>query len=208
MNKITFLDGKKMIICTAIFVSCVLLSCNQTTTKETMNNTLETIHNRTSVRRYTDQVVPKEKIEILLKAAMAAPSSKNNQPWSFYVITNREVLTKLAEQLPFAKMLAKAPLAIVVCGDNTKGVVNPERSLNWALDCSAASQNLLLAAEAEGLGAVWTGVFPYSDRVKAVQESLRLPENIMPLNIIPVGYPDGEHMPKDKFNPDVISWIE
>lgn len=187
---------------------CLLLSCTQTTNSSMMNDTLQTIHNRKSVRKYTEQAVSKEKIETLLRAAMTAPSSKNNQPWSFYVVTSREVLTKLSEQLPYAKMLAKAPVAIVVCGDNTKGVTNPEQSLNWALDCSAASQNLLLAAEAEGLGAVWTGVFPYSDRVKTVQGVLQLPENILPLNVIPVGYPDGEHMPKDKYNPDVISWIE
>ncbi len=186
---------------------CMLLSCTQTT-NNTMNDTLQTIRNRKSVRKYTEQTVPKEKVEILLKAAMAAPSSKNNQPWLFYVITNRDVLVKLSEQLPYAKMLAKAPLAIVVCGDNTKGITDPEQSLNWALDCSAASQNILLAAEAEGLGAVWTGVFPYSGRVKIVKEALQLPENIIPLNVIPVGYPDGEHMPKDKFNPDVINWVE
>ncbi len=207
MKKLLLFNVNKVPIFLAIPLIGMLLSCTQTTTN-TMSDTLQTIHNRKSVRKYTEQAVPKEKIDVLLKAAMAAPSSKNNQPWSFYVITNKAMLVKLSEQLPFAKMLAKAPLAIIVCGDNTKGVTNPEQSLNWALDCSAASQNLLLAAEAEGLGAVWTGVFPYSDRVNAVQEALQLPEYIIPLNIIPVGYPDGEQLPKDKFNLDVINWIE
>lgn len=207
MNNIVSKCCKNILFGFAIIPLFMLLSCEQTK-NEDMTTILQAIQNRKSVRKYTDEAVPKEKIELLLRAAMAAPSSKNNQPWLFYVISNREVLTKLSEELPFAKMLAKAPLAIVVCGDNTKGVTNPEQSLNWALDCSAASQNLLLAAEAEGLGAVWTGVFPYSDRVKAVQGALHLPENIMPLNIIPIGYPDGEHMPKDKFNPDAISWVD
>lgn len=207
MNNIVSAYCQKTLFGLATLPLFMLLSCVQTK-NENMNNTLQTIHNRKSVRKYTEQAVPKEKLEILLKAAMAAPSSKNNQPWLFYVVSSREVLVKLSEQLPFAKMLTKAPVAIVVCGDSAKGVTNPEQSLNWALDCSAASQNILLAAEAEGLGAVWTGVFPYSERVRAVQNALQLPENIIPLNIIPVGYPDGEHMPKDKFNPDVISWIE
>lgn len=206
INALSVLKKVELYITISLF--CMLFSCTQPTTNNTMNDTLQTIHNRKSIRKYTEQTVPKEKIEILLKAAMAAPSSKNNQPWLFYVITNKDVLIKLSEQLPFAKMLSKTTVAIVVCGDNTKGVGNSEQALNWALDCSAASQNLLLAAEAEGLGAVWTGVFPYSDRVKTVQEALQLSENIMPLNIIPVGYPDGEHMPKDKYNPDVINWIE
>ena len=207
MNNIVFLCCKRALFGLVFLLFITPLSYTQTK-NEVMNSTLQTIHNRKSVRKYTNQVVPKEKIEVLLKAAMAAPSSRNNQPWLFYVITNKDVLVKLSEQLPHAKMLAAAPVAIVVCGDTVKGVTKPEQSLNWALDCSAATQNLLLAAEAEGLGAVWTGVFPYSDRIKVVKDALQLPENITPLNVIPVGYPDGEDAPKEKFNPDAITWIE
>lgn len=208
MNNLAFNSYKKL-VCLLVILPLYLLTLHaQPKNNNDMNCTLQTIHSRKSVRKFTNQAVPKETLEMLARAAMAAPSSKNIQPWSFYIITNRDKLNSLAELLPFAKMLTNAPSAIIVCGDNVKGVVNPNQSLNWALDCSAASQNLLLAAEAEGLGAVWTGVFPYADRVKVVKDFLQLPENIIPLNVIPVGYPDGEHKAKDKYNAAVINWIE
>ena len=181
---------------------------NSINTTSEMNETLKTIHNRKSVRTFSDKKVSKEELETLMKAAMCAPSSKNNQPWSFYIIRNKEVLQKLAEGLPYAKMLPKASAVIIVCGDSTKGVTQPDQALNWALDCSAASQNILLAAESIGLGATWTGVFPYKDRVNAVKEVLQLPENIMPLNAIPVGYPAGNEKPKDKYKEENVNWIE
>lgn len=166
------------------------------------------IHNRKSVRQYTDAGVATEKIEILLKAAMAAPSARNIQPWLFYVITKREVLDTLAEGLPYAKMLTQAPLAIVVAGDTAMGNPNKEQVQNWALDCAAATQNLLLAAEALGLGAVWTGVYPYQQRIDVISHALSLPALIIPLCIIPMGYPLKEEKTKDKWNPDKIQWID
>lgn len=194
-------------LCLVLLMASSISGAAQST-ENAMNETLKTIHNRKSVRTFSAQKVSKEQTEILLKAAMAAPSSKNNQPWCFYAITNPEMLKTLSERLPFAKMVANAPLAIVVCGDNTKGVTQPDQALNWALDCSAAAQNLLLAAESMGLGATWTGVFPYKDRVAAMQEILGLPSNIIPLNLIPVGYPAGDEKPKDKYKPENIRWIE
>ena len=164
------------------------------------NVVLNAIHARTSIRSYTAQPIPEEKITKILKAAMAAPSSRNVQPWRFYVVTDRSTLDRLAEGLPFAKMLDHAPLAIVVAGDTTAGDPEGEQIYNWVMDCSAASQNLLLAAHAMGLGAVWTGVYPYMARIDAVKTILNIPENIIPLNVIPIGYPDGEHIPKDKWD--------
>ena len=166
------------------------------------------IHNRKSVRQYADKPVEREKVETLLKAAMAAPTARNIQPWLFYVITSRKVLDQLAADLPYAKMLAHAPMAIVVAGDTHKGNPNQEQKLNWSLDCSAATQNLLLAAEALGLGAVWTGVFPYSQRIEAVSQALQLPPHIIPLNVIPLGYPATEEQPKDKWDSEKIKWID
>lgn len=190
-------------LCTIfLFIACAQKN------KQQMNETLQTIHNRKSVRKFADKNVSEEQIEVLLKAAMAAPSSKNNQPWKFYVIRNKQVLQQLADTLPFAKMLPQAPVVIVVCGDNTKGVNEPDQALNWALDSSAASQNILLAAQSLGLGTVWTGIFPYKKRIEAVQHVLGLPENIIPLNAIPVGYPIGNDQPKDKFKPENIMWID
>lgn len=166
------------------------------------------IHSRKSVRQYTEAPVPKEKVETLLKAAMAAPTARNIQPWQFYVITQRDVLDKLAEGLPYAKMLGHAPMAIVVAGDTQKGNPNPEQSHNWKLDCAAATQNLLLAAEARGLGAVWTGVYPYEARVDVVSKALNLPPHIIPLNVIPMGYPAGNEQPKDKWDEKKVVWVE
>jgi nitroreductase len=166
------------------------------------------IHQRKSVRQYLEHPVPAEKIETMLRAAMAAPTARNIQPWQFYVITNRKVLDQLAAELPYAKMLSEAPLAIVVAGDTQKGNPNEEQIFNWALDCSAATQNLLLAAEALGLGAVWTGVYPYKARVVAVSKALELPPHIIPLNVIPIGYPLMDDQPKDKWDAEKVKWVE
>ena len=155
---------------------------------------LENIAERKSVRSYQDKNVEEEKIEAMVKAGMAAPSGMDRRPWEFVVVTERAILDSMATKLPYAKMLAKAPLAIVVCGDST-------RSSYWYVDCSAATQNVLLAAEALGLGAVWTAAYPYEDRIDAVRQYTGLPENIVPLCVIPIGYPDGPQKVKDKFDP-------
>ena len=133
----------------------------------------------------------------ILKAGMAAPSGKDVRPWELIVIDDREVLDSMAAVLPYAKMLKEAPMAIVVCGDTTK-------SSYWYLDCSAATQNVLLAAEALGLGAVWTAAYPYEDRIDVVRQNTGLPENIVPLCVIPIGYPDGPQKAKDKFDPQRV----
>lgn len=169
---------------------------------------LQGIHARKSVRSYSSQVVEEATVLQLLQAAMAAPSARNVQPWRFYVITRPALLQELAEGLPYAKMLHEAPLAIVVAGDTRQGNPNAEQQLNWTLDCAAATQNLLLAAGALGLGAVWTGVYPYAERIRVVQQALDLPEHIVPLNVIPIGYPAGQEMPKNKWDPEKIQWLK
>ncbi len=173
--------------------------------KRYVNETLEVIHNRKSVRHFTDHPVSKQQIELLLRAGMAAPSAVNRQPWAFYVVTKRETLDALGEQLPYAKMLLQAQAAIVVCGDMEKAGNLKEQGY-WVQDCSAATQNILLAAESIGLGAVWTAAYPYEDRSKVVTETLNLPEKHVPLNVIPIGYPTGEDIPKDKWKPENIFW--
>ncbi len=170
-----------------------------------MNKTLEVIHKRKSVRHFTNQPVTKEQIETLLRAGMAAPTAVNRQPWVFYVITQRETLDLLSEKLPYAKMLSQVQAAIVVCGDMEKAG-NLKDLGYWVQDCSAATENILLAAESMGLGAVWTAAYPYDDRAKAVIEELNLPETHIPLNVIPIGYPTGEDLPKNKWNVDNIIW--
>ncbi|MCD8042095.1 MAG: nitroreductase family protein [Tannerellaceae bacterium] len=165
------------------------------------NPGLQTIFSRKSVRSFTDQPVAKEDVEILLRAAMAAPSAVNQQPWAFVVIDDHKLLTRLSEELPFAKMVAKAPVAIVVCGDPDKSIYGEDY---WVQDCSAASQNLLLAAEALGLGAVWTSTYPDPVRIDVVKKILNLPKHVYPLNLIPVGHPQNEHKPKEKFRAENI----
>lgn len=140
-----------------------------------------------------------KKITILLKAGMAAPSGRDLRPWELIVIQNRSTLDSMAAELPYAKMLNKAPMAIIVCGDSI-------RSSYWYLDCSAVSENILLAAESLGLGAVWTAAYPYEDRISTVRKYTNIPENIIPLCVIPVGYPNGTQSPKNKFDEKKIHY--
>lgn len=158
------------------------------------NPTLETIFNRTSVRSYSDKPVSVETLTLLVKAGMAAPTGMNRQPWEFLVIQDKEIMAKLAADLPYAKMLKEAQAAIIVIG-------NPEKSDYWYLDCSAATENILLAAHSLGLGAVWTAGYPYDSNMNKIASALSIPLPYRPLCLIPIGYPKGENKPKDKWNP-------
>ena len=185
-----------------IVLLSALVACNSTETKESdgSNQTLETIFNRKSVRKYTERPVEKEKLETLVRAGMAAPSSRDRRPWEFVIVTDRDLLDKMGEGLPLARMLKETKQAIIVCGDTVKS----ENA--WQLDCSAAAQNILLAAESMGLGAVWTAAYPYPERMKIIQNALQLPEHILPLTVIPLGYPTGIEKPKDKYNKKQIHY--
>lgn len=189
-----------------------LSSCNnnntttETTPTDSSSAVLDAIFTRTSIRSYEpDHAVSRDTVEILLRAAMSAPSAVNKQPWAFVVLDTREALDSLAEVLPYAKMLTHAPLAIVPCGDMNKAIEGEGRDF-WIQDVSAATENMLIAAHALGLGAVWTGVYPDLERVKAVKERLGMPDNIIPLCVVPVGYPTGNQQPKDKWNPEAIHY--
>ncbi|MCX6287942.1 MAG: nitroreductase family protein [Bacteroidetes bacterium] len=166
---------------------------------------LENILQRRSVRNFTGEMVEHSLLMTLLRAAMAAPSARNRQPWTFVAITDRSTMDSLAKGLPFTKMLYKAGAAIVVCGDSTINLQDGATDL-WYQDAAAASQNILLAAHALGLGAVWSALFPYEDRSGHVRQIIGLPGHINPFSIIPVGYPTGEDLPKDKFRPERIHW--
>lgn len=167
------------------------------------NTALQTIFDRTSVRSYTSKKVEPEKVELLLRAAMAAPTAGNKQPWSFVVVDDRALLDTLAANMPYAKMASKANVAIIVCGDSRK-MYEGKESEYWIQDCSAATENLLLAAQSLGLGAVWTGVYPMADRVEKLKSLLNMPDHLIPLNVIPVGYPAAENKPKDKWDPSKV----
>ena len=165
---------------------------------------IENIMTRTSIRQFKAQPVEQDKVDILLKAAMAAPSALNLQPWHFIVINDKETIALLSGKQP-----TNAPLMIAVCGDTDKTML-PDGSTKlpdfWVEDVSAATENLLLAAHALGLGAVWTGVYPAMDRTAEVANVLNCPQNIVPLAVVRVGYPDESPEPKNKFKEDNISY--
>lgn len=192
---------KKLVLFTLALAA--VLSCGGPAEKQ--QTTMETIFSRKSVRSYTQQEVSAEQVERLLRAAMAAPSGINLQPWRFVVV--REKSTKEILAGPRNKMIIEAPVAIVICGETTwerQGERVPNG--NWTADCAAATQNLLLAAESMGLGAVWTACYPYEDRMTPAREVLGLPDDVMPYCVVPVGYPAGETAPKDKWKPENIHY--
>ena len=167
------------------------------------NAVLKSIMTRTSIRAFLDKPVPDETIELLLKAAMAAPSAKNAQPWAFVVIKDRRILESLGASLPNAKMTATAPAAVVICGDLNKALPGEAREY-WIQDAAAATENFLLAAHALGLGAVWTGVHPISERIRILKDALNLPEGVEPFCLIPFGWPAVPAAIKDKWDASIV----
>ena len=186
-----------------VYVSNQLKAETEHTPAEKM---LHLIESRKSVRSFTAQAVTNEQIDTLLHAAMAAPSGHDLRPWKFVVVQKKELLKTLGKQLSNAKMLLDAPAAIIVCGDMSIRNKHNKPSGNWVMDCSAATQNILLTAEAMGLGAVWTGAYPYEERMDYVREILNIPEHLIPLNVIPIGYPAGQPQPKNKYNKACIQF--
>lgn len=161
---------------------------------------IEALLTRRAVREFTSQPVTDEQIETILKAAMHAPSACNQQPWHFLVVTERERLNAITEVHPFAQMLKQAPLAIIVCADQTLETCPG----NWPVDCSAAMQNLLLAAHAIGLGGVWVGIYPREERVTEIRKLFSLPGYIQPLALAAIGYAKNPLPVVDRFNPSRI----
>ena len=163
---------------------------------------MEAIFDRRSIRKYDTRPVEENKINEMLKVAMYAPSARNTQPWQFIAITKREVLDELRRVHPYAAMLAQAPLAILVCGDKThephEGYLNT--------NCSAATQNILLAAYGLGLGSVWLGVYPREERVQSIAGVFNLPEHIIPISLIAIGYPAETIARPERFLPERIHW--
>lgn len=165
-------------------------------------NTIEAILNRRSIRKYTDKPVDKETTMQLLKAGMYAPTARNSHAWQFVVIQNREILDHLSQLHPYGKMLNQAPLAILVCGDR-----NTDKEEGYlAINCAAATQNILLAAHELGLGSVWLGVYPRTDRMKDISEFLELPDFLMPVSLISIGYPAEQRPFPERFEIEKIIW--
>ena len=157
---------------------------------------MQAILGRRSVRKYTGEKVSAELVRELLQAAMAAPSAGNEQPWHFVVIDEREVLDAIPKFHPYAHMLKEASLAIAVCGD----LQLEKYGGFWVQDCAAATENMLIAANALGLGAVWLAIHPMEDRVAGLRKLLSLPEHVVPLCVVSIGYPKEEKKPANRYN--------
>lgn len=162
---------------------------------------LKALLTRRSVRKFTPDPVPEEYVHQLLEAAMSAPSARNMRPWHFVLLSEREHLDQLADILPFGKMLYHAPLAIAVCGDR-----RVQKLGYWIQDCAAATENLLIAAHALGLGAVWLGVTPRRDRVRHISEFLQLPKGIEPLCVVALGFPAEVKEAPERFDPTRVHY--
>ncbi len=166
----------------------------------------EVISRRRSIRKYRDAEIEDDKMETLLKCAMYAPSAINEQPWHFIVVKDKDSLKELSETLAYGKMLSEAAAAIVICAD--KNLCKTKEDF-WVQDCSAATQNILLAATAMGIGSVWLGIYPNEDRVKAIADYFGIPAKVVPFNVISLGYPqdDGDLKEKpERFKKDRIHY--
>jgi len=161
---------------------------------------MEAIRTRRSTRAFTQEKVPDEQVKQIIEAGMYAPSAGNQQPWQFITITDKNILKKVPGTHPYATMVPQVSVAILVCGDTSlekfKGY--------WVQDCAAATQNMLLAAHALGLGAVWTGVYPRQERVEGFRKLCKLPSHVVPLALLPIGYPAQKSGTAQRFKEDRI----
>jgi len=162
-----------------------------------MNPTLDSIFKRRSIRKYSDQPVEPEKLDLLLQAAMAAPSAMNCKPWEFVLVSDPDRLAQFRKRLIFGNR--NAPAAIVVCG-NPRLSSNPIARLFWQQDCSLAAENMLIAASSLGLGTVWVGVHPVKEFVRIVREIVDLPRHVTPLALIYVGYPAEDKSARSQYD--------
>jgi nitroreductase len=168
-----------------------------------MSDVMEIIFKRRSIRRYQQKLVEKCILDKLLQAAMAAPSASNNCPWEFVVVTEDGTMEKFRQRLPYGKFYA--PAAIIVCANPDLG--SREASfVYWVQDCSAATENILIAATGLGLGTCWQGIYPREERVQAVREILGLPEKVTPLCVIYLGYADEEKEARTQYDPVRVHW--
>lgn len=161
---------------------------------------IECIMSRRSIRKFTDVPASEAQIDMVLRAAMAAPSAGNQQPWRFVVLTERDALNAAAATTPYGKMLESAAFGLIVCGD-TSELKHPTM---WEQDCSAAVQNALLAAHALGLGAVWLGFWPKMERVEPLKRAFSIPEGVEPLAVIAFGDPAEEKGPANRHNSEFV----
>ncbi|MBQ9439902.1 MAG: nitroreductase family protein [Paludibacteraceae bacterium] len=195
------------LLCCVICVLCYQLLSGNKPCQPAKMDAISAIMTRTSVRAFTSDLVSDQLVDTLLRAGLAAPTARNLQPWHLVAVSRRETLDALADANPHGGMLRNAPLAIVVCGDMNKAMEGDGHDF-WIQDCSAVTENILLAAHASGLGAVWTGAYPIQERCQSIAQVLELPENLIPLATIVIGYPAENPQPKDKYKTENITLIQ
>ncbi len=193
---------RKLLLLAAVIFSVVACTSKSTSMEQTPS-TLDIIQTRASVRQFTTEKPSAEQIDNILRAAFSAPTAMNRQPWHFLVIDEPTLLKQIGEQFPNSRVANNCQVCIIPCGDLTLAFEGAAREF-WVQDVSAATQNILLAAHAQGLGAVWTGLYPDVPRVEQCKALLGLPEHIMPLCIVPVGYPAEQPAVKDKYKAERI----
>ncbi|NLF94828.1 MAG: nitroreductase family protein [Oligosphaeraceae bacterium] len=165
---------------------------------------LQFIYARRSIRKFQLRPVAVETLRELVRAAMAAPSACAKNPWEFIVVTDKATLETIAGFLPNGKFLPQAAAAIVVCGDQAKAHA---AELSFLLqDCSAAVQNILLAACQLGLGACWLGVHPRQERIDRLQQLWHLPPSVLPIACLAIGWPAEEKPPRTNFQEEAVHW--
>lgn len=165
-------------------------------------DTMDAILTRRSIRKYTDKRVPEDVVNQLLRAAMAAPSAANEQPWHFVVITDRSIMSQVPSFHPHSHMLKEAALAILVCNDGSLELMKGR----GVLDCAAATQNILLAAHSLGLGAVWLGIYPVEERMNGMRKLLNMPSRVVPVSLVSIGYPDERLRSEDRFKEERVHY--
>lgn len=191
----------KNLFFSSLIIACAMtISCSQNTDKQesSQNAVFSNMLTRTSIRQYTNKTVEQGKIDTLLRAGMSAPSAGNKQPWRFVVIQDKEIIDAIADRAQ-KKPAQTAPLLIAICADSNDTF--PEDGFDyWVEDCSAATENMLLAAHAMGLGGCWLGFYPRKEGIAVLRSILNLPNYIIPLGVISVGYPNESPTPKDKWD--------
>lgn len=206
-----------LLLVVSVFFSMIMSSCNSNDKNNDLSIdeiivdkseiVMENILSRTSVRKFDTKKVEDTKVEKLLRAAMAAPTDRNLQPWHFIVLNTPESVAAYAGNGERAERVKNTPLIIVICGDTTRMQEQPNREL-WIQDVSAATENLLLAAHALDLGAVWTTIYPLQEKIDETKERLHLPEKLIPLCAVRIGYPQKDYNmePKNKWDEQKITY--
>lgn len=161
---------------------------------------MNSIFERRSIRRFTNQEISEGSLKKILTAAMCSPSACNSQPWQYIIVKDRNTLNDIMEVHPYTGMLNTANMAIIVCGEPQEGMPKPY----WAQDCAASTQNILLEAKELGIGSCWCGVYPYNERIDPIRKLFKIPDGIYPFCVIALGYPAEEKPPNNRYIEDKI----